>query len=183
MTILTKLPTPNSRPASTNNTGTHAYQAVAGAVGTLRRYQDVPLRFRRKWITAFLAGIILVGIVASLYLSVASRTAITGREIQSLQNDITANQRVNADLETKIATLLSSEALESRANAAGYAPLEIANLDYLVVPGYYPVGGINMVKPSPASEDIISSPEYTESLISWIGQQLEAASLPLAQDH
>ncbi|MGS7457358.1 hypothetical protein, partial [Mycobacterium tuberculosis] len=88
------------RPAA-KNAGANAYQAVADAVGTLRQYQDVPVRFRRQWITAFLAAIVLLTIVAGLYLSVASRTAITGREIQGLQADIRSNQRVNADLETQ----------------------------------------------------------------------------------
>lgn len=187
MTILTKLLTPSSRPASrpaaSKRTGSNAYQAVAEAVGTLRKYQDVPVRFRRQWITAFLAGTILIGIVASLWLSVVSRAAITGREIQGLQSDITANQRTNADLETRIALLRSNESLQSRAIAAGYTILEKANLEYIVVPDYYPVQGVTLVVPSPAGEDVTTSPEYTESLFSWLGRQLDAASLPLAQDH
>ena len=183
MTIFAKLISPSSRPEPSSKEGSTTYRAVAEAVGTLRQYQDVPIRFQRQWITAFLAGIILIGITAGLYLSVTSRTAITGREVQSLQRDITINQRANADLETQIAGLLSSTSLESRAEAAGYTTLEGANLDYMVVPGYFPPEGLKLSPPQASQDDVSLSPEYTESLFTWLNQQLEAASLPLPQDH
>jgi len=187
MTTLTKLLSPDSRPAparaqkagSTSNT----YRAVADAVGSLRQYQDVPLRLQRQWITAFLAIMVLVSIVAGLYLNVTSRTAIAGREIQHLQRLITDNQRTNADLETQIAMLLSNDSLQARAVAAGYAPLQNTDLDYLVVAGYYPQQGVSMVSPAAHSDDISMSPDYSESLFSWLTRQIDAASLPLAQDH
>jgi hypothetical protein len=186
MTILTKLLSPASRPvparaqkADTSNT----YRAVADAIGTLRQYQDIPMRLQRQWITAFLAIMVLVSIVAGLYLNVTSRTAIAGREIQHLQRLITDNQRTNADLETQIAILLSSDSLEKRAVAAGYAPLQNTDLEYMVVAGYHPQQGISMVSPTAPSEDIRISPNYSESLFTWVTRQVEAASLPLAQEH
>jgi len=189
MTILTKLLSPGSRPTPARvqragiSTTPNTYQAIADAVGSLRQYQDIPLRLQRQWITAFMAIMVLVSIVAGLYLNVTSRTAIAGREIQHLQRLITDNQRTNADLETQIAMLLSSDSLEARAVAAGYVPLQNPDLDYLVVAGYYPQQGINMVSSPASSNDISMSPEYSESLFSWLTRQVEAASLPLAQDH
>ena len=126
---------------------------------------------------------VLVSTVAGLYLNIASRTAITGREIQHLQRLITVNQRTNADLQTQIAMLLSSDSLEARAIAAGYVPLQGADLEYMVVPGYFPQRGISLVSPAAKSEDIRLSPEYSESLFSWLSRQIEAASLPLSQEH
>jgi cell division protein FtsL len=183
MTILTKLLTPDSRPDPAQKAGSHAYKAVAEAVGTLRQYQDVPLRLQRQWITAFLVVMVLVSTIAGLYLNIASRTAIAGREIQHLQRLITVNQRANADLQTQIAMLLSSDSLEERALAAGYVPLQGADLKYMVVPGYFPQKGISLVSPAAQTEDIRLSPEYSESLFSWLSRQIETASLPLAQEH
>jgi cell division protein FtsL len=183
MTILAKLLAPNSRPEPTPKTGSKAYQAVANAVGALRLYQDVPQHLQKQWITAFLAVMILVSIVAGLYLNVASRTAISGREIQQLQRQITANQRTNADLQTQIAMLLSNEALKVRAASAGYMPLQSTDLEYLAVPGYFPQQGFTMVAPVTEPDDNYISPDYSESLFSWLTRQVEAASLPLAQEH
>ena len=141
------------------------------------------MRLQRQWITAFLAIMVLVSIVAGLYLNVTSRTAIAGREIQHLQRLITDNQRTNADLETQIAILLSSDSLEERAVAAGYVPLQNTDLEYMVVAGYHPQQGISMVSPTVPSNDIRISPDYSESLFAWVTRQVEAASLPLAQEH
>jgi hypothetical protein len=181
MTILSKLLTPDARPASTQKASSKTYKAVADAVGTLRLYQDVPLRFQKQWITSFLAAMILVSIIAGLYLNITSRAAITGREIQFMQEEITTNRRTNADLQTKIALLLSSESLKSRAIESGYEPLKTTDLDYMTVPGYFPSQGIDLSAPIVQSEDISVSSDYTESLFSWLARQIEAASLPLAQ--
>lgn len=183
MTILAKLLDPNSRPDPTHKVGSNAYRAVADAVGTLRQYQDVPQHLQKQWITPFLTIMVLVSIVAGLYLNVASRTAIAGREIQHLQRLITDHQRANADLQTQIANLLSSVSLEERAVAAEFVPLQGADLEYMVVPGYFPQQGITMVSTTAESEDIRMSPDFSESLFSWLTRQMEAASLPLAQDH
>jgi hypothetical protein len=183
MTITAKLRTTGSRSEPAQKTGSKTYKAIADAVGTLRRYDDVPVRLQRQWITAFLAIMIVVSLVAGLYLNVTSRAAIAGREIQSMQRDITANQLVNADLETTIATLLSSDSLQQRAVAAGYIPLQGSDLDYIVVPGYFPSQGVILVAPPAETEDIRLSPDFSESLSSWLANQLEVASMPLAQEH
>jgi hypothetical protein len=183
MTITAKLRTTGSHPEPTQNPGSKTYKAIADAVGTLRRYDDVPVRLQRQWITAFLAIMIVVSIVAGLYLNVSSRAAIAGREIQSMQRAITANQFVNADLQTKIATLLSSDSLQQRAVAAGYVPLQGTDVDYIVVPGYFPNPGAVLVTPPAETKDIRLSPDFSESLSSWFANQLELASMPLAQEH
>jgi len=124
---------------------------------------------------------VMMSLVAGLYLNVTARTAIAGREIQNLEAEIIINERVNADLQTDIATLLSNNVLEERALAEGFAPFERANLEYLVVPGYFPPQGVNIIAPAPNPDLLAMSPEYSESLFSWIARQMESASTPLAQ--
>jgi hypothetical protein len=152
MTIISKLIAPNARPRRTRKPGLNVYHAIAEMAGGLGRY-----------------------------LNVTSRTAIAGREIQNLEAEIIINERVNADLQTDIATLLSNNILEKRALADGFIPFETTDLEYLVVPGYFPSQGVNMITPAADTDVLAASPEYSESLFSWVARQMEAASAPLAQ--
>jgi hypothetical protein len=181
MTIISKLIAPNARPRRTRKPGLNVYHAIAEMAGGLGRYQDVPLRFQKQWISSFLVIVVMMSLVAGLYLNVTSRTAIAGREIQNLEAEIIINERVNADLQTDIATLLSNNILEKRALADGFIPFETTDLEYLVVPGYFPSQGVNMITPAADTDVLAASPEYSESLFSWVARQMEAASAPLAQ--
>jgi len=181
MTIIGKLMSPGARPRKSRKSGLNFYHVIADMAGGLVRYQDVPLRFQKQWISSFLTIVVLLGLVAGLYLNVTARTAITGREIQSLETDIVINERVNADLQTQIATLLSNKTLEQRVQAEGFVPLLREDLEYLVVPGYFPSQGANMTMPAANPDVLAMSPEFSESLFSWIARQMETASIPLAQ--
>jgi hypothetical protein len=152
---------------------------VAELAGSLRRNQDIPLRFQREWLAMFLAGVMVLGLVAGLYLNVTARAAIAGREIQTLEVEIAANKRVNADLQTQIAILLSQNVLSQRAQALGYEPVSRDNLEYMLVPGYFPPQGLSLVQPVPDTDLLANSPQYTESLFEWLGRQIETASKPL----
>lgn len=181
MTILSKLMSNGSRRERKPKTGSNTYQAVAEAVGNLRQYQEVPRGSQKQWITALLAVLTLISIVAGLNLSVTSRAAIAGRDIQYLQDKITEVQRTNEDLQTQIALLLASDSLRTRATANGYVPLKGSDIEYITLPGYFPQQGVTLVKPAAPSNDILMSPEYSESLFGWFARQVEAASQPLAQ--
>jgi cell division protein FtsL len=181
MTITAKLATPGSRPRTTRKPGLNAYRAIADVAGNLRFYQDVPLRFQKQWITSFLAIVLVLSVVSGVYLNVIARAAITGREIQNLEIEITAAERVNADLETDIATQLSNKKLENRALASGFTYLQQADIEYLVVPGYFPQQGVSMISPVSNTDVLVMPPEFSESLFSWIARQMETASMPLVQ--
>jgi hypothetical protein len=182
MSLIAKLSAPSDRPRPTRKKpGFNVFRAVADVAGILGDYQDVPVRFQKQWISSFLAIVVLLSLVAGLYLNVTARTAITGREIQTLEAEIVANERVNADLKTDLATLLSNNTLEARALAAGYVPFEQADLEYLTVPGYFPAQGVTLVKSAPEVDPLALSPQYSESLFGWLARQIESASVPLAQ--
>jgi cell division protein FtsL len=70
----------------------------------------------------FLISLLVLAMISALYLDVTSNAAIAGREIQSLRIDITDTQRMNADLETRLASLLSTQNMEQRARAKGFRP-------------------------------------------------------------
>lgn len=183
MTLLSRLLNPSARPVKAvrkkPEKADSPYQAIAEMAGTLRHHQEMPIRFQREWLAAFLAGVMLLGLVAGLYLNVSARAAITGREIQNLESEIAANKRDNADLQTQIAILLSNQSLSQRARALGFEPVKREEIEYIVVPGYFPPQGINLVQPTADTDLLATKPEYTESLFEWLGRQMEAASRPL----
>ena len=89
--------------------------------------------------------------------------------------EITATQHINADLETQLAKLTSSEEMERRALALNFRPVKSGELDYVAVPGF--------VAPEPAillaAQDVtdFSQPlpsAYTQSLLEWFDARIKS---------
>jgi cell division protein FtsL len=144
------------------------------ATQIIHAYKQAPWRVQRQWIGVFLLALICAAMVAALYLDVTARTAVAGREIQEMRVQITTVQRENADLETRLADLTSTEVMKQRAAALGYRPVQPGELDYVAVPGF--------VKPEPdilltaedASPRLETLPaEYTQSLLEWFDDQIK----------
>ncbi len=143
------------------------------ATQIIHAYKQAPWRVQRQWIGAFLLIVIGAAMIAALYLDVTARAAVAGRDIQELRTEITTVQRENADLETQLADLTSSAAMQQRALAQGYRPVQPGELDYVAVPGF--------AKPEPdillAAEDttprVETQPaEYTQSLLEWFDERI-----------
>jgi len=136
-------------------------------------YKQAPWRIQRQWISAFLLVVLGLSMIAAIYLDVTARAAITGRDIQSLNTDIIAIQQSNADLETSIASLTSYNAMEKRALALNYQPVQSNQVQFIVVPGYIapqPAYLISAPSLQPSAPTI--RPEYTQSLLDWFDQRL-----------
>ncbi len=139
----------------------------------IHAYRQAPWRVQRQWIGVLLLGVLGLAMVASLYLDVTSQAAIAGREIQEMSNEISSAQQSNADLQSQLAALTSTTAMETRAKALGYQPVDPSELQYVVVPGYAaPRPSILMSGASlrPSAPSI--PPEYTESLFDWFSREL-----------
>lgn len=142
----------------------------------IHAYKQAPWRVQRQYVGAFLLTVVVLALVAALYLDVTARTALTGREIQDLRGQITAMQRSNADLETELANITSSAAMQRRALELGYRPVEPGELDYIFVPGYVaPEPALLLAAiDSPLESDAL--PEaYSQSLLEWLDEQLKSA--------
>ncbi len=166
------------RPAARQNSY-RAYRAEAVRLVAVAR--DSGLRFQRQWVIVFIFGMLALATVASMYLNVTASAAIAGREIQNIEAEITVIERTNADLQTNIATLLSNKTLAERALAMNFKPVERAMLEYVLVPGYMPAQAVTMVVPAAQPEMVSNLPEFNETLIDWVKQQMEMASIPLIQ--
>ncbi len=136
-------------------------------------YKQAPWRVQRQWISAFLLIVLGSSMIAAFYLDVTARAALTGRDIQNLSAEIIAVQQSNADLEARIATLTSHDAMEKRALALNYQPVQTNQVQFIVVPGYIapqPSTPISAPFLQPSAPTI--RPEYTQSLLDWFDQRL-----------
>ncbi len=129
-------------------------------------------------LACFCLHLVLMAMVAGIYLNVTVRATLAGREIISLQATITTNQRVNADLETQLAGLISIEAMQQRAETMGFQPANPDDITYVAVPGYMAQSAVDLSTPGvnqPAVPIIL--PEYTESWFDYfMNQQASSAS-------
>ncbi len=144
----------------------------------VQKVRQAPWRVQRQWIGLFLLALVLMAMVAGIYLNVTVRATLAGREIQALRTEITTNQRVNADLETQLAGLISVEAMQQRAEAMGFQPASPDDITYVAVPDYAAQSAVDLSTPGtnqPAVPVIL--PEYTESWFDYfVNQQASPAS-------
>jgi hypothetical protein len=147
------------------------------ATQIIHAYRQAPWRIQRQWIGAFLLAVICAAMVAALYLDVTARTAVAGREIQEMRIVITAVQRENADLETQLADLTSTEVMQRRALELGYRPVLPGELDYVAVPGFVTPEPDILLAAKDASPRIDSMPaEFTQSLLEWFDDRIRSGA-------
>ena len=143
------------------------------ATQIIHAYRQAPWRIQRQWIGAFLLALICAAMIAALYLDVTARTAVAGREIQELRVLITTVQRENADLETQLADLTSTEVMQQRAERLGYRPVLPGELDYMAVPGFVTPEPDILLAAEDSAPHIDTLPaEYTQSLLEWFDNRI-----------
>ncbi len=139
----------------------------------IHAHRQAPWRLQRQWVGAFLLMVVGAAMVAALYLDVTARTAVAGREIQELRSQIATVQRENADLETRLADLTSTAAMERRAIELGYRPVQPGELDYVAVPGFAPPEPAILLAAVDVTAQAEASPaEYTQSLLEWFDERI-----------
>jgi hypothetical protein len=143
----------------------------------VQKVRQAPWRVQRQWIGLFLLGLVLIAMVAGIYLNVTVRATLAGRETISLQSLITINQRVNADLETQLAGLISVASMQKRAEGMGFQPANPTDITFVAVPGYSAQSGIDLSMPDANQRPVpIILPEYTESWIDYFINQQTSSS-------
>lgn len=148
------------------------------ATQIIHAYKQAPWRVQRQWIGAFLLVVIGGAMIAALYLDVTARAAVAGREIQELRLEIATIQRENSDLETRLADLTSTAAMEERALKLGYRPVKPGELDYVAVPGFAePEPEILLAAEDTAPQVKMQPAEYSQSLLEWFDEQIQSGGL------
>ncbi len=148
------------------------------ATQIIHAYKQAPWRIQRQWIGAFLLIVVGGAMIAALYLDVTARAAVAGREIQELRSEITAVQRENADLETRLADLTSTAVMQQRALERGYRPVQPGELDYVAVPGFVEPEPDILLAAEDATPHVEARPaEYTQSLLEWFDEQIKSGGM------
>lgn len=142
----------------------------------IHAYKIAPWRIQRQWIGSALLAMVALAMVATLYLNITSRAAIAGREIQDLTYSIAVSQQLSGDLQTQLASLTSASAMESRARALGFRPIEPDEVEYLVVPGYSASQPyILSSAPQLQLRALTISPEFNQSLLDWLDEKISSS--------
>lgn len=147
-------------------------------------YAQAPWRRQLQIIGLFLLVLVSIALVAGVYLNVSAKASAVGREIQEMQGDIEVLDREIEDLQSHLATILSSSEMEARALKMGFAPRPAEQTVYLNIPGY--VARQPLVLAPNSSRTIVGAPvlpvQYTESLFDWARRRLSnLPSLLLAE--
>ena len=138
-------------------------------------YSQAPWRVQRQWVSIFLLIVLGFAMIATLYLMVTSEAAIVGREIQDLRLAIIVTENTNADLQTELASLTSSNEIARRARELGFRPVKPEEVEYLYVPGYVaPKAAALAAAPELQPGEASTPPEYTQSLLDWLDERLQA---------
>jgi len=145
---------------------------INSASRLFHKYQQAEWRIQRQWIGLILLGLVVVVLVAAAYLSVTARTALAGRQVQDLKQEITSNEFVNADLKVELAQLTSKETMAPKAMEMGYHEISPEEITYVMVAGYSPRPDFKITPAAGAEPEVLMAPEYSESLIDWFIRQI-----------
>jgi len=142
----------------------------------VQKYRQAPWRVQRQWLGLVLLGVVLVALVAAIYLNVSARVTLAGRQIQILEEEISGHLLFNADKETELARLTTTATMEERAQALGFQPANPEDVVYVVVPGYAPPPDIDLSTNSAQPPTKVIQPEYTQSLLEWFTEWIQASA-------
>lgn len=139
----------------------------------LQAYPNAPWRSQVQMFGVFAVGVLIIAVLAGVYLYVSVSAATLGRQTQEVQAEILELQRVNANLQTRLAEISSSAAMEARARDLGFQPLYAPELEYLAVPGYRPPREAALAPPP--GPDLVPNamPDaLNQSLIEWLQEEI-----------
>jgi len=148
------------------------------AIKFTQAYYQAPWRKQLQRIGLFLAFLVVCALVAGVYLSVNSKAASIGRQIQYDRNFIDKLEKQIADQQSHLAILTSATEMEKRAIEMGFHSANSDEILYLVVEGYNGRNPVVLAEESNFFVPVASStlaPEFTQSLFDWVQFKL---SLP-----
>lgn len=138
----------------------------------IENIKQAPWRVQRQWIGILLVCVVVGSMVAGMYINITAQAAIRGRQIQLITNEMEGNRQENADMETQLAKLTSSDAMQERAGQLGFYPASNEEIIYLSVIGYTERLAVDL---STSNSPELSFPliiEYKETLFDWLTQQI-----------
>ena len=102
----------------------------------LRAFKQAPWRTQTQAVAAWSVILLIVLVLGGLYLTVASRAAAAGRDLQALEARKTALTLENEELRAQLGALRSVDRMVERALALGFVPAQSGQIEYLAVADY-----------------------------------------------
>jgi hypothetical protein len=137
----------------------------------LRAFRQAPWRTQTQAVAAWSVTLLVVMVLGGLYLTVASRAAAAGRDLQGLEVRKTALTLENDELRAELAELRSVDRLVTRALAMGFKPAQPEQIEYLAIDSY---PYLAETAPPPRAAEVAPMPENSLAQLSdWLAGVLQ----------
>ncbi len=137
----------------------------------LRAFKQAPWRTQTQAVAAWSVILLVVMVLGGLYLTVASRAAAAGRDLQSLEIRKAALALENDELRAELAELRSVNRMVERSLALGFQPAQPGQIEYLSVANY---PHVVQTAPPPRAAEVAPMPENTLAQLSdWLAGMLQ----------
>ena len=137
----------------------------------LRAFREAPWRTQTHAVAVVSISLLVIAIIGGFYLTVASRAATAGRDLQQLEVEKAQLVQANGELLAELATLRSVTRLAARAQALGYVAAQPGQIDYLKV-AEYPYTAQTSAPPR-AAAPVQAAPSAFTQVANWLAQVLQ----------
>jgi hypothetical protein len=144
------------------------------ATPLIRAFRQAPWRSQTQNAATLAVLLVAALVMGGLYLELASRAAVAGRDLQALEARKVELAHQNDELRAELARLRSVVRLANRARELGFMPATTQQIEYLSVPTYYTHVE---TAPPPRAEVPPPPPSATGNLTEWLGRQVHALSM------
>jgi hypothetical protein len=140
----------------------------------IQAYSNSPRRQKLQIIGGIFMAIVIAAVMLILYLVISSRVVFMGRQLQQAKSDIDQLVYLSVNYQNKIDTLSRFEVMEERAVELGFRPPYPGEVFYVPVAGLESEDEVVVVfqDENPSAVINVDLPDYHQSLIEWVGEQL-----------
>jgi hypothetical protein len=144
-----------------------------------RAFKEAPWRTQTQAVAVVSISLLIIAIIGGFYLTVASRAATAGRDLQSLEARKTELIQENDELRAELSLLRSVDRLAQRALALGFTPAKPEQIHYLRVDNY--PYAVETTPPPRASAPAVPPTNTFSALADWFAQVLQGLVLGTGQ--
>lgn len=144
------------------------------AESLIQAYSNSPRRQKLQILGGVLLAIVIAAVMLILYLVISSRVVFMGRQLQQAKSDIDQLVYLSVNYQNQIDRLSRFEVMEERAVELGFRAPYPGEVFYVPVAGLEAQEEVVVVFQDQGSSAVINVnlPDYHQSLIEWVGEQL-----------
>ena len=132
-----------------------------------KSFQQAQWRRHRQIYVPIMIIVFALSMFGAIYLAETSRAAVTGRHVQQLRRQVELIGYENDLIDANNAYLESASLLIDRAGQLGYVPLQLDQIEYLIVPGFGYEQNEYLASISDDYESVKLTSYYDENLTDW----------------